>query len=84
MLIISFEEILCFCSVYRHLYNISAFKALHLFMDWNLDPNSDKRVLPLPTHNFANEQAEFSPITFGFNALIYFLRGPQEPCNKMR
>lgn len=69
MLIISLKGFLCFCSVYRHFYNLSAFELQYVFIAWNLDPDSEKRMLPwfpgLPIlrtgTSLAHEQAEISP-----------------------
>lgn len=46
MLNISLKRTLCLCIVYRHVYNLSAFEHYHVFMAWNLDPDSDKHALP--------------------------------------
>lgn len=77
-----FKEILSFCSVYLHLYNLSTFELKHVFIAWNLDPASDKRVLswfpglPIILHRNQSSSCASSsfPIAYGFTSLIYFLR----------
>lgn len=80
ILIFSLKGKLCFCSVNRPHYNLSAFELV--FMAWNLDSDSYNRVVPwfpvqpiLPHRNQPRWCISWIfHIASGFTSLTYFIR----------